>query len=96
MQTHHTKVCITKSQVPLEMQVLRDEHKRAAYDAQRRGGLGAGGGFGMGSPAAAASGAWRPGTSGFDEAFASWFERQGCAPCSTAVVGWVTLVCASL
>ena len=58
------------------LQVLRDEHKRAAYDARRRGG---GGSFGMGSPAAAASGAWRPGASEFDEFFANWFERQGCA-----------------
>ena len=61
-------------------QVLRDERKRAAYDAQRRGSSK----FGTGSPAAAASGAWRPGASDFDEAFASWFERQGCAPRSTA------------
>ena len=66
------------------LQVLRDEHKRAAYDAQRRG-SGSGGGFGMGSPAAAASRAWRPGATDFDEAFASWFERQGCAPCSAVL-----------
>jgi curved DNA-binding protein CbpA len=58
-------------------QVLRDEHKRAEYDVRRRGVGGAS--FGSASPASAASGAWRPGASGFDEAFASWYERQGCA-----------------
>ncbi|KAK9909641.1 hypothetical protein WJX75_005462 [Coccomyxa subellipsoidea] len=53
-------------------EVLRDDGRRASYDSLRRGlgGLGAQGPY---SP----SSAWRPGADDFEEAFASWFERQG-------------------
>jgi curved DNA-binding protein CbpA len=62
---------ILEFQIP---QVLRDDGRRASYDSLRRGlgGLGAQGPY---SP----SSAWRPGADDFEEAFASWFERQGYA-----------------
>ncbi|EIE20868.1 DnaJ-domain-containing protein [Coccomyxa subellipsoidea C-169] len=52
-------------------EVLRDASRRSSYDSLRRG-LG-----GIGSQGPYSSSNWRPGADDFEEAFASWFERQG-------------------
>ena len=54
-----------------DYQVLRDASRRSSYDSLRRG-LG-----GIGSQGPYSSSNWRPGADDFEEAFASWFERQG-------------------
>lgn len=48
-------------------EVLRDAGRRSSYDSLRRG-LGAAG---------HTSSAWRPGADNFEDAFDSWFHRQG-------------------
>ncbi len=48
--------------------MLRDAGKRSSYDSLR-GGLGGAG--------AHSSSAWRPGADNFEDAFDSWFHRQG-------------------
>ncbi|BDA42407.1 probable chaperone protein DnaJ at N-terminal half [Coccomyxa sp. Obi] len=49
-------------------EVLRDAGKRSSYDSLRQG---------LGGAGAHSSSAWRPGADNFEDAFDSWFHRQG-------------------